>query len=178
MDSQLMHTKTVRREPVEFQYGTLFPISMTDRNFALRRSNTAYFITIIIVQWADLMICKTRIRSLFEQGMTNTFMIIRCFSRRYWVPFWCMCLWRIRCAARDHCDLHGGLRECHFLWLFTCMMSSAKDGFERMTKDGFTETLIGNWIDCIDSQQFSLSGCCILIFCKLFFFLLSFFCRF
>merc|ERR1712083_595769 len=74
MDSQLMHTKTVRREPVEFQYGTLFPISMTDRNFALRRSNTAYFITIIIVQWADLMICKTRVRSLFEQGMTNVFM--------------------------------------------------------------------------------------------------------
>ncbi len=38
------------------------------------RSNSAYFISIIIVQWADLMICKTRIRSLFEQGMTNTFM--------------------------------------------------------------------------------------------------------
>lgn len=41
---------------------------------ALAHSNSAYFISIIIVQWADLMICKTRIRSLFEQGMTNTFM--------------------------------------------------------------------------------------------------------
>merc|ERR1719194_37505 len=55
-------------------YGTMFPISMTDRQFILRQSNTAYFISIIVVQWADLMICKTRIRSLFEQGMTNTFM--------------------------------------------------------------------------------------------------------
>merc|ERR1712003_145440 len=90
-----------------------------------------------------------------------------------------MCLWRIRCAAHDLCDLHGGLREGHFLWLFICMMSSAKDGFERMTKDGFTETLIGNWIDCIDDcQLISLSGCCILTFCKLFFFLLSFFVDF
>merc|ERR1719356_1466156 len=47
---------------------------MTDRHWVLRRSNTAYFVTIIIVQWADLMICKTRVRSLFEQGMTNVFM--------------------------------------------------------------------------------------------------------
>lgn len=49
-------------------------MQMTDRQYALRRSNTAYFISIIIVQWADLMICKTRVRSLFEQGMTNVFM--------------------------------------------------------------------------------------------------------
>merc|ERR1719461_909059 len=55
-------------------YGTLFPMSRTDRHYALRQSNTAYFISIIVVQWADLMICKTRIRSLFEQGMTNVFM--------------------------------------------------------------------------------------------------------
>merc|ERR1719356_1575750 len=47
---------------------------MTDRHWVLRRSNTAYFVTIIIVQWADLMICKTRVRSLFEQGMSNVFM--------------------------------------------------------------------------------------------------------
>ena len=41
---------------------------------SLAMSNSAYFISIIVVQWADLMICKTRIRSLFEQGMSNTFM--------------------------------------------------------------------------------------------------------
>jgi len=53
---------------------SLFPMQTRTRVEALARSNTAYFISIIIVQWADLMICKTRIRSLFEQGMTNTFM--------------------------------------------------------------------------------------------------------
>jgi len=53
---------------------SLFPMGTRTRVQALAHSNSAYFISIIIVQWADLMICKTRIRSLFEQGMTNTFM--------------------------------------------------------------------------------------------------------
>jgi len=53
---------------------SLFPIHTRTRVEALARSNSAYFISIIIVQYADLMICKTRMRSLFEQGMTNTFM--------------------------------------------------------------------------------------------------------
>merc|ERR1711881_294360 len=39
-----------------------------------RQANTAYFISIIVVQWADLMICKTRFNSLFMQGMSNMFM--------------------------------------------------------------------------------------------------------
>jgi len=53
---------------------SIYPYQMHDRVNALRNSNTAYFISIIIVQWGDLMICKTRSRSLFEQGMTNVFM--------------------------------------------------------------------------------------------------------
>jgi len=53
---------------------SIYPMQMLDRRNALRSANTAYFISIIVVQWADLMICKTRSRSLFEQGMTNVFM--------------------------------------------------------------------------------------------------------
>merc|ERR1712087_597897 len=53
---------------------SLFPMQTRTRVESLAMSNSAYFISIIVVQWADLMICKTRIRSLFEQGMTNTFM--------------------------------------------------------------------------------------------------------
>ena len=41
---------------------------------ALEYAQTAYFITIIIVQWADLLIAKTRKLSIFEQGMGNDFM--------------------------------------------------------------------------------------------------------
>lgn len=52
----------------------MFPITMLDRELVLRQANTAYFISIIVVQWADLMICKTRFNSLFMQGMSNMFM--------------------------------------------------------------------------------------------------------
>ena len=31
--------------------------------------HTAFFVSIVIVQWADLIICKTRRLSLFQQGM-------------------------------------------------------------------------------------------------------------
>lgn len=33
--------------------------------------HTAFFVTIVVVQWADLIICKTRRLSLFQQGMKN-----------------------------------------------------------------------------------------------------------
>jgi sodium/potassium-transporting ATPase subunit alpha len=31
--------------------------------------HTAFFVAIVVVQWADLIICKTRRLSLFQQGM-------------------------------------------------------------------------------------------------------------
>merc|ERR1712086_1172906 len=37
----------------------------------LNSGQTSYFVSIVIVQWADLIICKTRVLSLFEQGMHN-----------------------------------------------------------------------------------------------------------
>jgi sodium/potassium-transporting ATPase subunit alpha len=33
--------------------------------------HTAFFVSIVIVQWADLIICKTRKLSVFQQGMSN-----------------------------------------------------------------------------------------------------------
>merc|ERR1719220_824074 len=60
--------------PGKGHMASIFPMQQTTRVNALAKSNTAYFISIIVVQWADLMICKTRARSLFEQGMTNVFM--------------------------------------------------------------------------------------------------------
>lgn len=31
--------------------------------------HTAFFVSIVVVQWADLIICKTRRNSVFQQGM-------------------------------------------------------------------------------------------------------------
>ena len=36
--------------------------------------HTAFFVSIVIVQWADLIICKTRKNSVFQQGMKNHFL--------------------------------------------------------------------------------------------------------
>jgi len=41
---------------------------------ALAYAQTSYFISIIVVQWADLIIAKTRKLSVFEQGLGNKFM--------------------------------------------------------------------------------------------------------
>jgi len=37
----------------------------------LRQAQTAYLISIIVAQWTDVMICKTRVLSVFQQGMRN-----------------------------------------------------------------------------------------------------------
>ena len=36
--------------------------------------HTAFFVAIVIVQWTDLIICKTRRLSVFQQGMNNWFL--------------------------------------------------------------------------------------------------------
>ncbi len=33
--------------------------------------HTAFFISIVIIQWATLMVCKTRRNSIVQQGMMN-----------------------------------------------------------------------------------------------------------
>jgi sodium/potassium-transporting ATPase subunit alpha len=38
----------------------------------LRQAQTSFLVSIVIAQWADVMICKTRSLSIFQQGMWNT----------------------------------------------------------------------------------------------------------
>merc|ERR1712240_60570 len=45
-----------------------------DRKILEYTCHTAFFVAIVIVQWADLIICKTRKLSVFQQGMKNHFM--------------------------------------------------------------------------------------------------------
>jgi len=40
---------------------------------ALKYAQSGYLVSIVCVQWADLMICKTRNLSLSQQGMVNNF---------------------------------------------------------------------------------------------------------
>merc|ERR1711963_950754 len=45
-----------------------------DRKILEYTCHTAFFVSIVIVQWADLIICKTRKLSVFQQGMSNMVM--------------------------------------------------------------------------------------------------------
>ena len=47
---------------------------------------TAAFVSIVIVQWADLLICKTRSLSIYHQGMKNPVLLFGMFSET------CLCL--------------------------------------------------------------------------------------
>merc|ERR1711862_42124 len=42
-----------------------------DRKILEFTCHTAFFVSIVVVQWADLIICKTRKLSVFQQGMGN-----------------------------------------------------------------------------------------------------------
>lgn len=42
-----------------------------DRKTLEYTCHTAFFVSIVIVQWADLVICKTRRNSVFNKGMKN-----------------------------------------------------------------------------------------------------------
>merc|ERR1711962_418915 len=46
-----------------------------DRKILEYTCHTAFFVSIVIVQWADLLICKTRRLSIFQQGMKNKILI-------------------------------------------------------------------------------------------------------
>jgi hypothetical protein len=38
-----------------------------------RKAQTSYLFSIIVVQWADVIICKTRVLSVFQHGMVRPF---------------------------------------------------------------------------------------------------------
>jgi len=47
---------------------------------ALRKAQTSYLFSIIVVQWADVVICKTRVMSIFQHGMGNMVMNLGLFE--------------------------------------------------------------------------------------------------
>uniref|UniRef100_A0A668UM00 Sodium/potassium-transporting ATPase subunit alpha n=2 Tax=Percomorphaceae TaxID=1489872 RepID=A0A668UM00_OREAU len=53
--------------------------------------HTAFFASIVIVQWADLIICKTRRNSIVQQGMTNRILIFGLFEETALAAFLSYC---------------------------------------------------------------------------------------
>lgn len=82
---------------------------------AIPHGQTAAFISIVIVQWADLVICKTRLLSMYHQGMNNNFMILGLFSETVLCAF-------LAYATPLHQAI--GTRDVQFVhWLPSCPYS-------------------------------------------------------
>ncbi|XP_044935858.1 sodium/potassium-transporting ATPase subunit alpha-1-like [Mustela nigripes] len=53
--------------------------------------HTAFFVSMVVVQWADLVICKTRRNSVFQQGMKNKILIFGLFEETALAAFLSYC---------------------------------------------------------------------------------------
>ncbi|XP_026502113.1 sodium/potassium-transporting ATPase subunit alpha-3-like [Terrapene carolina triunguis] len=53
--------------------------------------HTSFFVSIVVVQWADLIICKTRRNSVFQQGMKNKILIFGLFEETALAAFLSYC---------------------------------------------------------------------------------------
>ncbi|XP_033864146.1 sodium/potassium-transporting ATPase subunit alpha-1-like [Acipenser ruthenus] len=53
--------------------------------------HTAFFVSVVVVQWADLIICKTRRNSVFQQGMKNKILIFGLFEETALAAFLSYC---------------------------------------------------------------------------------------
>merc|ERR1719277_1549291 len=63
---------------VEDSYGQQWAFSQ--RKIVEFTCHTMFFTAIVIVQWADVIICKTRRLSIFQQGMKNKILIAGLFE--------------------------------------------------------------------------------------------------
>jgi sodium/potassium-transporting ATPase subunit alpha len=58
---------------------------------ALHHAQSSYFVTIVVVQWADLLICKTRWLSITTQGIRNTTLNFGLFFETLLAAWLCYC---------------------------------------------------------------------------------------
>jgi len=59
--------------PKFYKYSVITDSPICYSTEALKFAQSGYLVSIVCVQWADLMICKTRNLSLAQQGMSNSF---------------------------------------------------------------------------------------------------------
>jgi len=65
--------------PTYYNYSTVTGMQICYTSEALRYAQGGYLISIVVVQWSDLLICKTRNLSISQQGMYNGNMIFGLF---------------------------------------------------------------------------------------------------
>lgn len=63
--------------------------SVEQQQGTLNHAQTAYFVAIVVVQWSDLLICKTRTLSLFQQGLKNPVLLFGLFIETVFAVLLC-----------------------------------------------------------------------------------------
>lgn len=76
-------------QTVEDSYGQQW--SFVDRKILEYTCHSAFFVSIVIVQWADVIICKTRKLSVFQQGMNNWVLNTGIIFETLLAAFMCYC---------------------------------------------------------------------------------------
>jgi sodium/potassium-transporting ATPase subunit alpha len=76
-------------QALEDSYGQQW--SYSQRKIVEFTCHTMFFTAIVVVQWADLLICKTRRLSIFQQGMNNKILIAGLFEETCLAAFLSYC---------------------------------------------------------------------------------------
>ena len=72
-----------------FEFGSFQEWGYSSRMCLQYTCQTAFFVSIVVVQWTDLIICKTRRNSLIHQGMGNHFLNFALFFETALAAFLC-----------------------------------------------------------------------------------------
>lgn len=82
----------------------------------LAYAQTSYFVTIVIVQWADLLISKTRFMSLATQGLRNTMLNIGLVFETVLAAIMCYTPFNIALGSRPLQWEHFGFNALPFFF--------------------------------------------------------------
>ena len=114
-----------------------------DRKVLEYTCHTAFFASIVIVQWADLIICKTRKLSVFQQGMSN------------WVMNFGLCFETGKMHALENitqlCNFTNFLlQKIPNEWLMNLSFSSTKNVVKWHKSEAifFVKTIFFSWNQC------------------------------
>merc|ERR1712198_557389 len=100
--------------------------------------HTAYFVSIVIVQWADLIISKTRKNSIFQQGMTNKPLNFGLCFETILAAFLCYC---------PGLDVALRMRPIRWSWWFPAFPFSLAIWIYDETRRAIMRRNPGGWVE-------------------------------
>ena len=131
--------------PKWWRYNEVEDVNICYRSDALRYAQCAYLVSIVVVQWADLLICKTRNLSISQQGMKNNFANFGLIFETVLVSILCYVPWlNIALGTRMLASPHFGVPSFPFFAVIF-FYDEGRKSFLRSGIDPKTGRLTG-WV--------------------------------